>query len=127
MYYKQVFLSHLTYHDGKAAEKHTNIKIGDVCLLHYANKVTKGDYRMCLVRDVFPDKHGVVRDVLVAMAPCNKKAALLPYKSKQLVELRTSMQRLLLLPILPEADGDDMAADVQEQPAEDPVVTEVSN
>ena len=86
MYYKQVFFNHLPYIDNKAAKNHTNLEVGDVCLAFYENKMSKGDYRMCLVAEVFPDDQGIVRDMKVLIAP-RQKNALLPYKSKKLKEL----------------------------------------
>ena len=54
MYYKQVFFNRLPYVNDKAAKNHTNLKIGDVCLTFYDNKVSKGDYRIGLVRKSSP-------------------------------------------------------------------------
>ena len=86
MYYRQVFFNRLPYVNDKAAKNHTNLKIGDVCLAFYDNKVSKGDYRMCLVKEVFPNDQGIIRDVDVLIAPRQKNASL-PYKSKKLKEL----------------------------------------
>ena len=83
MYYKQVFFNHLPYINNKAAKNHTNLEVGDMCLAFYENKMSKGDYRMCLVAEVFPDDQGIVRDVKVLIAPRQKNASL-AYKSKKL-------------------------------------------
>ena len=116
MYYKQVFFNRLPYVNDKAAKNHTNLEVGDMCLAFYDNKVSKGDYRMCLVKEVFPDDQGIIRDVNVLIAP-RQKNALLPYKSKKLKELQISVQRLVLLLTLSPEDEDQTS--VQDGSAED--------
>ena len=116
MYYNQVFFNRLPYVNDKAAKIHTNLKIGDICLAFYDNKMSKGDYRMCLVKEVSPDDQGVIRDVDVLIAPCQKNASL-PYKSKKLKELCISVQRLVLLPTLSPEEEDQTT--VQDGSSED--------
>ena len=115
IYYRQVLFNRLPYVNDKAAKNHTNLEVGDVCLAFYDNKVSKGDYRMCLVAEVFPDDQGIVRDVNVLIAPCQKNASL-AYKSKKLKELQISVQRLVLLPTLSPNDEDETS--VQDAAAE---------
>ena len=116
IYSRQVFFNHLPYVNDKAAKNHTNLEVGDMCLAFYDNKMSKGDYRMCLVAQVFPDDQGIVRDVKVLIAPRQKNASL-PYKSKKLKELQISIQRLVQLPILSPKDEDETV--VQEIAAEE--------
>ena len=58
MYYNQVFFNCLPYVNDKAAKNHTNLEVGDMCIAFYNNNVSKGDYRMCLIAEVFPDDQG---------------------------------------------------------------------
>ena len=45
-----------------------NLQIGDVCVVQDANAL-RGEWRLSKVVNVFPDKHGVVRNVEIAVAP----------------------------------------------------------
>ena len=44
-----------------------NVKTGDVVLLKYDSKFSEARYRLARVTEVFPDHHGVVRTVEVAV------------------------------------------------------------
>ena len=48
--------------------KERNLVCGDVCMLRDSNAM-RGEWRMCLVKDVFPDNDGVVRNVVVTVPP----------------------------------------------------------
>ena len=73
-----------------------NLRVGDVCLLKYENKI-KADYRYCRVESVFPDDQGVVRTVNVKMRPRDNRDKALPYKAKAPVVMNVGVQRLVLI------------------------------
>ena len=100
MWYRQVFSSLLPYHDQGASEVRGNLTVGDICLVFYDSKVGKGDYRLSIVRQIHPDEHGVVREVTVGMRPRDSREKSLPYRSKELTSLRTTIQRLVKLDIV---------------------------
>ena len=70
---------------------------GDVCLLRYDRKVGKGDYRLCKVVEVHPDKKGLVHTGSVAFRPPSSKEKSLPYTSKELKEMKVGLTRLVLV------------------------------
>ena len=47
----QAFASFLPFHSYKESKRHSNLRVGDVCLLKYENKI-KSDYRYCRVEQV---------------------------------------------------------------------------
>ena len=79
---RQVFPSLVPYQCYKDAKRHTNIGVGDVCLLRYDGRI-KDTYRMCRVISVKSDKSGIVRTADVQLRPRDSREALLPYKPKQ--------------------------------------------
>lgn len=44
----QAFASFLPFHSYKQSRRHVNLRVGDICLLKYENKI-KSDYRYCRV------------------------------------------------------------------------------
>ena len=95
-FHKQVFSSLLPFHSYKVAKRHVNLRVGDVCLLKYENKV-KSEYRYCRISEVFPDGEGVVRTVSVRLRPRDKRDNKLPYKYKAPVTMVVGVQRLVLI------------------------------
>ena len=95
-FHKQVFSSLLPFHSYKAAKRHVNLRVGDVCLLKYENKI-KSDYRYCRISEVFPDEEGVVRTVNVKLRPRDKRDNNMPYKYKAPVIMEVGVQRLVLI------------------------------
>ena len=71
--------------------------MGDICLLGWEAKLGKGQYRMCRVVEIEPDQNGLVRSVTVEFRPKDVRQKGLPYISKELVQDRVSVQRLVLL------------------------------
>ena len=65
----QCFDNLVPFPNNAAAKREANIEEGNVCLLRYLGKVTKGDYRLCRVVRTFPDDEGIVRKVEVEMRP----------------------------------------------------------
>ena len=95
MWYSQVFSSLVPFKKWKSIEE--NVKINDICLVKYENKVTRADYRLCKVVETEKDEKDLVRTVRVAMRPKNAKEKVLPYKSKDLVGLKVGVQRLVMV------------------------------
>jgi hypothetical protein len=85
----------LPYYRHKEAKRHVNLKVGDICLVLYENKV-KGTYRLCRILDVTKSEGGVVRTVLIGFrarrAPSGHR---LSYAA--LDQLEVAVQRLVLL------------------------------
>ena len=71
-----------------------NLQKGDICLLQDANQV-RGEFRRCKVSEVFPDKHGVVRNVEVLVA--QKQNGLQSYHPQGLSRLRRHVNNLILI------------------------------
>ena len=96
-WYSQVFDSLLPYRKWRKVER--NFKIGDVCALRYENKLKpkKSDYRLCRVSRVEVDNKGLVRTVWVHMRKKDARTRGLPYDGANLVELKTGIQRLVLI------------------------------
>lgn len=92
----QAFSSFLPFHGYKESKRHNNLRVGDVCLLKYENKI-KADYKYCRVESVFPDDQGVVRTVNVKMRPRDNRDKALPYKAKAPVVMNVGVQRLVLI------------------------------
>ena len=91
----QVF-PHLLPHNGyKAAKRHLNLRVGDVCLLKYDGKI-RGTYRLCRITEIYPDDHGVVRTLMIAYRP-KKKETSLPYVPRTLDTMVVGVQRLVLI------------------------------
>ena len=92
----QVFASLLPFHSFKVSKRHINLRVGDVCLIKYENKI-KADYRYCRIAEIFPDEEGVVRTVNVKLRPRDKRDNSLPYKYKAPVMMKVAVQRLVLI------------------------------
>ena len=71
MWYSQVFSSLVPFKKWKNIEE--NVKVNDICLVKYENKVTRADYRLCKVVETEKDEKDLVRTVRVAMRPKNAK------------------------------------------------------
>ena len=71
-----------------------NLQIGDVCVVQDANAL-RGEWRLAKVVDVFPDKHGVVRNVAIAVAP--KFDGSKKFKPKALFKLRRHVSNLIVI------------------------------
>ena len=86
-------------------------------LLKYDSKI-RGTYRLCRVKETFPDIYGLVRTVEVEYRPKVKEDGL-PYKPKKMEILRVGVQRLALiqavedLPQSEEQQDDEDADDVE--------------
>ena len=67
----------------------------DIVLVLWEGKIVN-KFKLAMVKEVFPDTHGVVRTVTVAMRGQHKREPLLPYKSKPLREMTIGVQRLVV-------------------------------
>ena len=95
MWYHQAFDS--LFPLPKWKEQMPNLKSGDICMIKYERKVGKGDYRLCRVAEVHPDKKGLVRTVTVAFRPISSKEKSLPYLPKDLTKMKVGINRLVLI------------------------------
>ena len=110
---QQGFASLLPYPELKHAKRHLNLKVGDVCLVYYENKV-KGTYRLCIVLETTVSRDGIVRTVRVGFRPrraCGPGA----YRSVPLDEMEVAIQRLVLLVAKEEASEEKEAGDRVEE------------
>ena len=78
-------------------ERKDNLEIGDICLRGWSNQLGKGRYILCRVVAVFPDDNQLVRTVEIEYRPQDSREPTLPYKSKQLIRQKTSVQKLCLI------------------------------
>ena len=74
-------------------------------LVHHPKKLGPADYRYGKVISTKVDDKGLVRTVVVGMRPRDSREALLPYKSKKLVEVELPVQRLVLIHPAKELDS----------------------
>ena len=95
LWFQEVFEHLVPFQKWKTT--HRNLVPGDVCLLAYIGKVPPAVYRYCKVYKVYPDVHGVVREVDVQLRPRRANEALLPYRGKELTSMRVAVQRLVLI------------------------------
>ena len=85
---------------------HRNVRVGDIVLVRYTSKVTKPEFRLGRVSKVFPDTHGVVRDVeVITRSRRGKLEDLLEYKPRKFDEQKLPVQRLAVMLPLEEQDG----------------------
>ena len=77
--------------------EHRPVRVGDIVLVGYDNRMSKGDYRLARVLEVYPDVHNVVRTVKVGMRKRNQREPVMPYVAGQLDELRLGVQRLAVI------------------------------
>jgi hypothetical protein len=121
---RQVFFSLLPYQKWKDAKRHTNLRVGDVCLLMYPGKI-QDKYRYCRVDDVHPDQDGVVRNVTVSLRCRNSREKLLLYQARKPMKMKVGIQRLSLICPQEEIQNQLNAASGNEVPEEG--TKEVSN
>ena len=70
------------------------MQIGDVCVVQDANAL-RGEWRLSKVVNVFPDKHGVVRNVEIAVAP--KFDGSKKFNPQPLFKLRRHVSNLIVI------------------------------
>ena len=79
------------------------MKIDDVCVMKDSNTM-RGEWRLCRVIEVYPDKEGVVRNVKVIAAPPSKTDGTSNYnKDIAMVELKRHVSNFIV--IHPKDDG----------------------
>ena len=83
--------------------EHRNIQIGDIVLVLYEKKISKGTYKLGRVLETHPDAHGRVRTITVGIRGKDKANAL-TYIPKPLEQHRLGVQRVAV--ILPVEDQD---------------------
>ena len=77
-------------------KKFRNVKEGDICNVTYKGKFNAPGFRICIIRRLYPDAHGVVRTVEVELRPRRAKEAALPYVYKSSL-MTVAVQRLTVL------------------------------
>ena len=71
-----------------------NMKVGDICMLQDPNNF-RNEWRLCKVSDTFPDKHGVIRNVEVSVAPkCDGSKV---YKPQAVTKLKRHVSNLIVV------------------------------
>ena len=86
-------------------KKQENLSVGDVVLMWYLGNI-KDNYRIAMVKEVHPDKKGLVRTVTVKYRVRNMREPMHVFKSKPLVEEKVAVQRLQLLEPASGREGD---------------------
>ena len=94
-WYLRVFPSLVPYQKWKVSRR--NVQEGDVVLIIYPGKISKGDYRLARVIAAAKDENDHVRTVTVALRPRNLAEKSLPYKIKQLTRMTLAVQRLVVI------------------------------
>ena len=94
-WYLRVFPSLVPYQKWKVSRR--NVQEGDVVLIIYPGKISKGDYRLARVIAAAKDENDHVRTVTVALRPRNMAEKSLPYKIKQLTRMTLAVQRLVVI------------------------------
>ena len=84
-----------------------NLNVGDVCLLQDSNAI-RGEWRYVKVTEVYPDRHGIVRNVEVLVAP--RHSGVGEYRYQKPYHVKRHVGKLIVL-----------------VPVEDQEVTEVNN
>ena len=84
-----------------------NLAVDDVCLLRDSNAI-RGDYRMCRVARVFPDKDGTVRNVEVVVSVRDDGSR--KFKAQPLSLLKRHVSKLIV--IVPSDGANSDAANV---------------
>ena len=78
-------------------EPKDNLEVGDICLKGWSSQLGKGRYVLWRVVQTYPDENNLVRTVDVESRPRDCREPTLPYKSKQLIKEKTSVQKLSLI------------------------------
>ena len=96
------FPSLLIQHKWHTARR--NLKVGDICLLQNQGKFTRAEWKMARVIEVYPDRHGTVRNVMVLVKPNQDGSA--KYKPAQGYEIKRHVSKLLVLvPVEEQEEG----------------------
>ena len=95
MWFEQVWESLVPYKKWRI--EHRNVKVDDVVLLTYSSKVSAPTYRYGRVRQVHPDKHGVVRNVTVSTKSRRAREKPRELISTKLEHQMVPVQRLVML------------------------------
>ena len=74
-----------------------NLQEGDICLKGSIATLGKARYILCRVKKTFPDENGLVRTVKLEFRPKDSRDPTLPYVSKNLVEEKIAVQKLVLV------------------------------
>ena len=94
-WYQRVFPALVPYQKWKVSKR--NVREGDIVLVLYPGKITKGDFRLARVTGVKEDDSGHVRTATVALRPRNKREKMLPYTVKQPTLMTLAVQRLVVI------------------------------
>ena len=92
MWKEQVFPKLFKFYDRAGAKEQGDLKVGDVCLLNYKDKVSL-HFHLCIVLEANPSEDGVVHTVCMALRNHQAKSGrFLPRE-----ELDIGVQRLVLV------------------------------
>ena len=86
----------LPYQRYKDTERHDNLRVEDICLLKYDNKV-KATYCLCIIREIFHSNGGVVCNVTVGYRPRKLCGGSKKYKPSPLEIIPVGVQRMVLI------------------------------
>ena len=77
--------------------KQRNFQIGDICSMKDPNAM-RGEWRMCRVKEVYPDSDGVVRNVMVTVSPPSHTTGSRDYaKNFAKIHMKRHVSNLILL------------------------------
>ena len=88
-----------------------NLAVGDICLLQDSN-VVRGEWRYVRVTEIYPDRHGNVRNVEIVVAPRHSGKGDYKYQSPSYVKRHVG-KLIVLVPV--------------EDQEQNPTVTQVDN
>ena len=75
-------------------QKKRNLQVGDVCMLQDPSAY-RGEWRLCIVTEIYPDKNGVVRNVEIKVAPRFEGSS--KYKPQVLYKLKRHVSKLIVI------------------------------
>ena len=91
------------FNNGSCSKWHTerkNLKVGDICILR-DEKAYRGDWRLAVVKEVYPDTKNCVRNVEIMVKPNQPKQEegkeSVPYKPVKPNYLKRHVSNLILL------------------------------
>ena len=87
-----------------------NLKVEDICLLQ-DESLFRSEWRMAKVMEVYPDKTGTVRNVLVQVKPIQDGSS--KYKSSQGYQVKRHVSKLLLLVPAEDQESNEKEDDVE--------------
>ena len=93
-----------------------NLQVNDVCLLEDSNEI-RGDWRLARVTEVYPDRHGVVRNVEVCVK--SKPDGTPRYQSRKPNFLKRHVSKLIVIEPAEENLGNNTGGDADDKATRD--------